>query len=190
MKIVVAISGATGAIYGVRILEELKKKGIETHLVISKWGKSTIATETGYSFNDVLALADYTYEEDEQGAAISSGSFKNDGMIIAPCTMKTLSGIANGFSEDLLIRAADVCIKERRKLVLLARETPLNAIHLENMLKLARIGVTIMPPVPAFYTCPQTLDEVITITVGRVLDQFGIEVEGLKRWGSDRGKRI
>lgn len=186
MRIVVAISGASGAIYGVRVLEELKKKGIETHLVISKWGKVTIQKETKYTPEEVLSLASSTYDEEQQGAAISSGSFKTEGMIIAPCSMKTLSGIANGFSEDLLIRAADVCIKEKRKLILLTRETPLSPIHLENMLKLSRIGVTIMPPVPAFYTCPKTLEEVVTQTVGRILDQFGVEIEGLKRWDNQQ----
>lgn len=182
MKLIVAISGASGAIYGIKILEELKKKDIETHLIISNWGKTTIVMETEYSLDKAFSLASFSYDEKEQGAIISSGSFKTDGMIVAPCSMKTLSGIANGYSDDLLIRAADVCIKEKRKLVLLTRETPLSAIHLENMLKLSKLGVTIMPPVPAFYTKPRDLGEVIQHTVGRVLDQFSLELEGIKRW--------
>lgn len=182
MRIIVAISGASGTIYGVKILEELKKKEIETHLIISKWGRATILTETEYSPDQVMALANYNYDEEELGAVISSGSFRTDGMIVAPCSMKTLSGIAHGYSEDLLIRAADVCIKEKRRLILLTRETPLSAIHLENMLKLSRLGATIMPPVPAFYTKPRDINELVNNTVGQVLDQFGIEAEGYKRW--------
>lgn len=182
MRIIVGISGATGGIYGIRILEELKKQGVETHLVISKWGKETILQETKYSLEQVESMAEFIYDEDNLGAPISSGSFKNEGMIIAPCSMKTLSGIANGYTGGLLIRAADVAIKEKRRVVLLTRETPLSPIHLENMLKLAQIGVTIMPPVPAFYTQPQTIDEMITQTTGRVLDQYGLETSNLKRW--------
>ncbi|WP_422447698.1 UbiX family flavin prenyltransferase [Thermoanaerobacterium sp. DL9XJH110] len=183
MILTVAITGASGSIYGIRILEELNKKGVSSHLVISKWGKETIKTETNYTVEEVEALADFVYEEDDLAAPISSGSFKCDGMIVAPCSMKTLSGIAHGYTEDLIIRAADVTIKEKRKLILMVRETPLNPMHLENMLKLSQIGVTIMPPVPAFYTKPETLDDVINQTVGRVLDQFGIEIDNLKRWG-------
>jgi 4-hydroxy-3-polyprenylbenzoate decarboxylase len=185
MKIIVAITGASGAVYGIRILEELKKLGVETHLVISKWGKFTIEKETRYVLDKVLALADYIYDEGDMSARISSGSFRCEGMVVAPCSMKSLAGIANGYAEDLLIRAADVTIKEKRKLVLLVRETPLNPIHLENMLKLSRIGVTIMPPVPAFYSKPETLDDIINHTVGRVLDTFGLETGLLKRWGSE-----
>ncbi|HHW02312.1 MAG TPA: UbiX family flavin prenyltransferase [Thermoanaerobacterales bacterium] len=184
MNIIVAISGASGAIYGIRILEELNKKGVSSHLVISKWGKETIKTETNYTVEEVESLADFVYDEDDMAAPISSGSFKCDGMIVAPCSMKTLSGIAHGYTEDLIIRAADVTIKEKRKLILMVRETPLNPMHLENMLKLSQIGVTIMPPVPAFYTKPETLDDVINQTVGRVLDQFGIEINNMKRWGN------
>ncbi|MDN5301011.1 MAG: flavin prenyltransferase [Thermoanaerobacteraceae bacterium] len=184
MNIIVAISGASGAIYGIRILEELNKKGVSSHLVISRWGKETIKTETNYTVEEVEALADFVYDEDDMAAPVSSGSFKSDGMIVAPCSMKTLSGIAHGYTEDLIIRAADVTIKEKRKLILMVRETPLNPMHLENMLKLSQIGVTIMPPVPAFYTKPETLDDVINQTVGRVLDQFGIEIDNMKRWGN------
>jgi 4-hydroxy-3-polyprenylbenzoate decarboxylase len=184
MKLIVAITGASGSILGIRILEELKKKSVETHLVISKWGMVTIEKETNYTPKEVRVLADYNYDEDNLAAAISSGSFKCDGMIVAPCSMKTLSGIANGYTEDLIIRAADVSIKEGRKLILLTRETPLNTIHLENMLKLSRIGVTIMPPVPAFYIRPKTLEDMINQIVGRALDQFGIELDTFKRWGT------
>lgn len=182
MRIIVAISGASGTIYGIRILEELHKKGIETHLIVSRWGRATLEAETSYGITEVMALASHSYDEEEQGAVISSGTFKTDGMIIAPCSMKTLSGIANGYSDNLLTRAADVCIKEGRRLVLLTRETPLSAIHLENMLKLARLGVTIMPPVPAFYAKPGSLDDMVRHTVGRVLAQFGIDIEGFKCW--------
>lgn len=183
MKIIVGISGASGAIYGIRLLEELKDRGIETHLIISRWGKVTIAEETDYSLGQVMSLAAKVYDEENLGAVISSGSFQNNGMVIAPCSMKTLSGIANGYAEDLLIRAADVAIKERRKLILLTRETPLDPIHLENMLKLSRLGITIMPPVPAFYSHPHTIDDIVNHTVGRILDQLGLENQLFKRWG-------
>jgi len=182
MKLVVAMSGASGAIYGIKALEQLKDKGVETHLVISNWAKVTIKTETSYTVEEVMSLASHYYDEKNQGAAISSGSFKTDGMIIAPCSMKTLSGIANGYADDLLIRAADVIIKEKRKLVLVTRETPLNPIHLENMLKLSRLGVIIMPPMPAFYNTPANLEELINHTVARILDQFDIETSLMKRW--------
>jgi polyprenyl P-hydroxybenzoate and phenylacrylic acid decarboxylases len=182
MSIIVGISGASGAIYGIRLLEELKKREIETHLVISKWGAVTIEKETDYSVEEVISLSTSVYKEDNMAAAISSGSFRNNGMVIAPCSMKTLSGISNGYAEDLLTRAADVCLKERRRLILLTRETPLNPIHLENMLKLSRLGVTIMPPVPAFYMCPETLDDIVNHTVGRILDQLSIENNLFSRW--------
>lgn len=182
MKIIVGITGATGAIYGIRLLEELKKSGAESHLIISKWAKYTIERETSYSADKVIGLADFYYDEENLAAKISSGSFRTEGMVILPCSMKTLGGIANGISETLMCRAADVCLKEKRKLILSVRETPLNAIHLENMLKLSRLGTVILPPVPAFYNNPVTLDDIINQTVGRVLDQFGIESEILNRW--------
>jgi len=183
LKIIVGISGASGAIYGIRLLEELKKRKVETHLIMSRWGAVTIAKETDYTVEQVNALADKIYREDDVSAAISSGSFQTGGMIVAPCSMKTLSGIANGYAEDLMTRAADVCIKERRKLILVARETPLNAIHLENMLKLSRIGVEIMPPVPAFYSRPQSIDDIVNHTVGRIMDHIGLENRLFTRWG-------
>ncbi len=182
MKLIVAICGASGVIYGIRILEELKKKGIETHLVISRWGKETISTEANISFEQVKALANYYYENDSLGSVIASGSFKCDGMIIAPCSMKTLSAVANGYTDSLISRAADVALKEKRKLVLLVRETPLNIIHLENMLKLAYAGAVIMPPVPAFYLKPLTVDEMVNHTVCRALEIFNIDFPGQKRW--------
>ncbi|MBQ9931822.1 MAG: UbiX family flavin prenyltransferase [Firmicutes bacterium] len=184
MKVAIGISGASGAIYGVRLLEELKKLGVETHLVISKWGEYTIAYETGRTVEEVRALASFSYEEGDMAAKISSGSFPLDAMVIAPCSMKTLAGIANGFSDELIIRAADVCLKEQRKLILLARETPLSAIHLENMLKVARAGALVMPPVPSFYNRPASIDEMVNHTIGRVLDQLGLDSPLVKRWDS------
>ncbi|MGI6732151.1 MAG: UbiX family flavin prenyltransferase [Anaerovoracaceae bacterium] len=182
MKIIVGISGASGAIYGIRLLEELKKANVESHLVISKWAAYTMERETDYNLEMVIQLADYHYDAENMAAKISSGSFRTEGMVIMPCSMKTLGGIANGIGSDLLCRGADVCLKERRKLLLVVRETPLNTIHLENMLKLSRMGTIIMPPVPAFYNNPETIDDIVNQTVGRVLDQFGIESDILKRW--------
>lgn len=181
-KLVLAITGASGAIYGIKLLEEAQKNKVETHLVISRWAKETIETETSYRVEQVKQMSSFCYEEDNLAAPISSGSFKWDGMVVAPCSMKTLSGIANGYTEGLIIRAADVAIKEKRPLVLLPRETPLNPIHLENMLKLARLGVSIMPPMPAFYSRPETIDDVVNQTIGRVMDQFGLENTLVKRW--------
>lgn len=185
MRIVVGISGASGAIYGIRLLEVLKKAEVETHIVISDWGKKTIAIETDYTVERVIAMAAKCYDAKNMGAAISSGSFKHGGMVIAPCSMKTLAGIAHGYDDNLITRAAGVTLKEQRKLVLLPRETPLTAIHLENLLKLSRLGVVTMPPVPALYNRPKTLDEVISHTVARVLDHFGIEIHLTKRWGEE-----
>ena len=184
VNIIVAITGASGAIYGIRLLEELNKKEITTHLLISKWGRLTIETETDYSVANVRHLASFSYDEEDLSAAIASGSFKWTGMAIAPCSMKTLSGISAGYSGDLITRAADVTIKEKRNLVLMVRETPLSPIHLENMLRLARIGVTIMPPVPAFYAKPLTVEDIVNQTVWRIMDLFGVETPDLKRWGS------
>lgn len=182
MRVIVGISGASGAIYGIRVLEELKKAGVETHLVISQWAKETIRQETDYAMEQVEALASAVYDPRDQGAAISSGSFRTSGMVVAPCSMKTLAAIAHGYADSLIPRAADVCLKEQRKLIIVPRETPLSPIHLENMLSLARIGVMIMPPVPAFYHRPQTLEEVVNQTVGRVLDQLGVEHRLSRRW--------
>ncbi len=182
MKLVVGITGASGAIFGVRALEALRALGVETHLIISQWAKSTIAHETSLSLAQVQALATEVHHNDNQAASISSGSVKTDGMIIAPCSMKTLAAIRVGFGDSLMTRAADVAIKEHRKLVLLARESPLSEIHLDNMLALARMGVVIFPPIPAFYNKPVTLDDLVNHIVGRMLDQFGLAVPGVKRW--------
>lgn len=183
MRLVVGITGATGAIIGVRILHALRELGVQTHLVLSKWGRATLAAETDLSVAEVCALADRSYAPGDQAAPISSGSFRTDGMIIAPCSMKTLAAIRTGYGEGLIARAADVTLKERRRLVLVPRELPLSEIHLENMLTLARMGAVIAPPVPAFYTRPSTVEQVVTHICARVLDQFGLDLPGVPRWG-------
>ncbi|SDH91610.1 4-hydroxy-3-polyprenylbenzoate decarboxylase [Alteribacillus persepolensis] len=182
MKVIVAISGASGAIMGIRLLEMLQKADAETHLVISSWGRVTIEHETSYSIKDVEALADYSYSSKNQAAAISSGSFQVDGMIVAPCSMKTVASIRTGLADNLITRAADVMLKERKKLLLLARETPLNTIHLENMTELSKMGAVIFPMMPAFYNHPASLDDAIDHLAYRTLDQFGIVLDEAKRW--------
>jgi 4-hydroxy-3-polyprenylbenzoate decarboxylase len=184
-RLIVGISGASGSIYGVRLLEALQGTGVETHLVVSRWGARTMIHETPYSLNDVQKLASVNYAPADQGAAISSGSFVTNGMVVAPCSMRTLAAIATGQGEHLIHRAADVILKERRKLVLVVRESPFNEIHLENMLKLARMGVVIMPPVPAFYGHPETVDDVVDQTVMRVLDQFDMHLNLAPRWDGE-----
>jgi 4-hydroxy-3-polyprenylbenzoate decarboxylase len=186
-RLIVALTGATGAIYGVRILERLREADVETHLVISRWGAQTLLHETSWSRQQVEALASASYAPADMGAVISSGSFRTDGMIVAPCSAKTLAAIAHGFSDNLVHRAADVVLKERRRLVLAVREAPLSEIHLDNMLKLARMGTVILPPMPAFYNRPQTVDDVVEHTVARILDQFGIEVPSAMRWAGEMG---
>lgn len=188
MKIILGITGASGAVYGITLLEELKKAKVETHLIISEWGRETIRKETDFPLEEIWGLADYGYKENDLAATISSGSFSTDGMIVAPCSMKTLAGIASGYSDNLIIRAAEVTLKEQRKLVLMVRESPLNAIHLENMLKLARLGVVILPPVPAFYLSPGSLEEMVQQTAGRVLMQWGIQSTYAKRWGDGKNQ--
>jgi 4-hydroxy-3-polyprenylbenzoate decarboxylase len=182
VRIIVAITGATGVIYGVRLLERLRDAGVETHLIISRWGARTLLHETPYSREQVEALAHTVYASNDMGAAISSGSFSTGGMIIAPCSARTLGAIAHGFGDSLIHRAADVVLKERRKLVLAVREAPLNDIHLENMLKLSRMGAVILPPVPAFYNNPRSLADIVEHSVARMLDQFGVEIPGAARW--------
>jgi 4-hydroxy-3-polyprenylbenzoate decarboxylase len=182
-RLIIGISGASGAAYGVRLLQLLQKTNIETHLIVSKWGVRTLAEETGMSLDQVQQLAAFHYASLDQAAAISSGSFVTDGMVVCPCSVRTLGAIAHGFGDSLIHRAADVILKERRRLVLVVRETPFSDIHLENMLKLSRMGAVILPPVPAFYNHPETLDDIIEDTAVRVLDQFGIHVEPAKRWG-------
>lgn len=187
MRLIVGISGATGVIYGVRLLERLRDAGVETHLVISRWGARTLLHETPYSREQVEALAHAAYAPNDMGAAISSGSFATAGMIVAPCSAKTLAAIAHGYGDNLIHRAADVVLKERRTLLLAVREAPLSAIHLENMLKLSRIGAVMLPPVPAFYNNPRSLADIVEHTVARMLDHFGIEVPGAARWSGEMG---
>jgi 4-hydroxy-3-polyprenylbenzoate decarboxylase len=187
MRLIVGITGATGVIYGVRLLERLRDAGVETHLVISRWGARTLVHETPYSREDVEALAHTSYVAGDMGAAISSGSFQTAGMVIAPCSAKTLGAIAHGYGDGLIHRAADVVLKERRKLLLAVRETPLSEIHLENMLKLSRMGTVILPPMPAFYSHPRSLADVVNHTVERILDQFGVEMPDAVRWTGEMG---
>ena len=189
MRLIVGITGATGAVYGVRVLERLREAGVESHLVITRWGARTLLHETPYSKEHVESLATQSYNAADMGAAISSGSFKTDGMIVAPCSAKTLGAIANGYGDNLVHRAADVTLKERRRLVLALREAPLSDIHLENMLKLSRMGAIVMPPVPAFYTLPQSVDDIVDHTVARLLDLFGVEVQGAVRWTGEMNVR-
>lgn len=181
-RLVVGITGASGAVYGVRLLEVLAPMPIETHLVVSKWGQRTLEHETGRSLEDLRTLADRHYAPGDMAALMSSGSAALDGMAVAPCSARSLAAIACGLSENLIHRAADVMIKERRPLVLLVRETPLSAIHLENMLKLARLGVAILPPVPAFYNRPESIDAMVDYSVARMLDQLGLRRESGARW--------
>lgn len=181
-RLIVGITGATGIIYGIRLLQMLRKTDIETHLIISKWAARTLLHETDHTPEGIQKLATRSYPINDQGAAVSSGSFVTQGMVVAPCSMRTLSAIAQGHGNTLIHRAADVILKERRKLVLVVREAPFNDIHLENMLKLSRMGVVIFPPVPAFYHRPRELDDVINHTTLRLLDQFGIHFDEPHRW--------
>lgn len=181
-RIIVAMTGATGSVLGVHLLKTLQRMNIETHLVISKWAAATLAYETDFTVKDLKALATKTYSANDVAAPISSGSFKTLGMIIVPCSMKTLSAVATGFGEDLVTRAADVVLKERRKLVVVARETPLNAIHLTNMMTITNSGGIIFPPVPAFYTKPQSVDDIVSQSVGRMLDMFDLDAGDFERW--------
>lgn len=183
MKLIVGMTGSTGVIYGVRLLQVLKEKNIESHLIITEWAKKCLTLETDFKFDEIKSLATTSSDETNMAASISSGTHKIDGMIVIPCSMKTLSSIANGYDETLVARSAGVTLKESRKLILVVRETPLTAINLENMLKLARLGVVILPPVPGFYTKPKTIDELVDHTVGKCLDQFDIEHNLYKRWG-------
>ncbi len=183
MRLVVAMTGASGAVLGIRLLERLRDvPSVETHLVISRWARQTIRLEAARTASEVASLADHVYHPEDQAAPISSGSFLTDGMVVVPCSMKTLAGIRAGYGDGLITRAADVTLKERRKLVLVVRETPLSEIHLENMLSLARMGVSILPPVPAFYAMPSTIADVVDNIVARALDQFGVAVPEMPRW--------
>lgn len=182
-RIIVGISGASGFQYGVKALELLKAQDVEVHLVVSAGAEKTCALETDYKMEEVIALADVVHECKNLGASISSGSFKTLGMLVAPCSMRSLAAIAHCLTDNLLTRAADVVLKERRQLVLMARETPLNLGHLRNMQQVTEMGGIIFPPVPALYQRPQTPDDIITHSVGRALDLFGLEVNTLPRWG-------
>ena len=184
-RLIVAITGATGAIYGMRMLEMLRDAAIETHLVISPWGRRTLIHETAHTVDEVQRLATVTYLANDQGAAISSGSFLTMGMAIVPCSMRTLASVAHGLGDNLIHRAADVVLKERRRLLLAPREAPLSEIHLDNMLKLSRMGVVICPPMPGFYQRPESIDDLVNHSVVRMLDQFGIHVDGPGRWGEE-----
>lgn len=186
MEIIVGITGSTGAAYGVRMLEVLAGLGVGTHLVMSEWGAKCISMETGRTPEQVRSLATRHSDESNMASSISSGTHRVDGMVVAPCSMKTLSAVANGYDDTLVARAAGVTIKESRRLVLMVREAPLSAIHLENMLKLARLGVVILPPVTEFYTGPATIADIVDHGVGKCLDQFGIEHSLYRRWGSGR----
>jgi 4-hydroxy-3-polyprenylbenzoate decarboxylase len=181
-RLIVGISGATGIIYGIRLLEALRQASVETHLIVSKAAEVTRTYETDLSSQDLRNLADISYPIGDIGAPLASGSFRTMGMIIAPCSIKTMSELANGITSNLLTRAGDVVLKERRRLVLLLRESPLTTIHLRNMLALSESGAVIAPPVPAFYALPKTIDEVVRHTVGRVLDLFDIDTD-FSRWG-------
>ena len=180
-RIVIGISGASGVIYGVRMLELLKKTDFETHLIVSDSGRLNIEIETGYKPRNVEAMADFVYDHKDMAASLSSGSFLTEGMVVIPCTIKSLSGIANSYNENLLVRAADVTLKEKRKLVLVVRETPLHIGHLRLMTLAAEMGAHLLPPVPSFYHRPKTIEDIIDQTIGKTFDHFGIE-----RWGTQK----
>jgi 4-hydroxy-3-polyprenylbenzoate decarboxylase len=184
-RLIVGISGASGVIYGIRLLETLKEIAIETHLIMSEWAERIMALESDYDPGYVKGLASVRYDNRDLAAPVSSGSFMTAGMVIAPCSMKTLAGIAGGYSQNLLERAADVTIKEGRKLVLMPRENPFSPIHLENMLKLARIGVIIAPAIPAFYLRPQSVLELVDHQVGKIIDRLGFPNRLSRRWGEN-----
>jgi len=184
-RIVIGISGASGVIYGVRMLSLLKEKDFETHLILSEAGKKNIEIETSLKSSDVAAMAHHTYDNKDVGAALASGSFLTEGMVVVPCTIKTLSGIANSYTDNLLVRAADVTLKEKRKLVLVVRETPLHKGHLRLMTMAADMGAHILPPVPSFYHQPKTIDDIIDQTIGKIFDYLGIKHDLFRRWGQE-----
>lgn len=182
-RLIVGITGASGAIYGIRALQALRQAGgVETHLIVSAAANQTIVAETDFSVSEVRDLADVVHNEKDIGASLSSGSFRTLGMLIAPCSVKTLGGLANSYDDNLVVRAADVCLKERRRVVLMLRETPLHLGHIELMERVTRAGAIVMPPVPAFYHRPETIDDIVNQTVGRVLDLFDIDPGIVKRW--------
>jgi len=187
-RLIIGISGASGVVYGVRMLEVLRECPVETHLILTKSAELTIAYEMDRKIADIRALADFAYQVQDVGAAVSSGSFKTLGMIVAPCSMRTLGEIASGVTSSLLTRAADVVLKERRRLVLMVRETPFHQVHLRNMLTATEMGAIVAPPLPAFYPMPETLDDLVDHTVGRALDLFDIDTGGVRRWGEQSGR--
>ncbi len=185
MRLVVGISGSSGIIYGIRLLEVLsERKDIEVYLIITRAAELILREELSKSKESVVKLAEHFYEPDEMDAPIASGSFSIDGMVVVPCSMKTLAGISSGYSENLLLRVADVTIKENRPLIIVPRETPLSPIHLENMLKLSRIGVTVLPAIPAFYHKPSMVGDIVDYVIGKILDALNIEHSLFKRWKS------
>ncbi len=188
-RIIVGISGASGIVYGIEALKALQQMGIESHLVVSQSAKVTLSQETSLKYSELVDLADYHYANADIGASIASGSFQTLGMLVAPCSVRTLSEIAHGVTSSLLSRAADVVLKERRRLVLMVRETPLHAGHLESMLKVTHMGAVVNPPVPAFYTRPESLDDMVRQSVGRVLDLFGLESGMVSRWEGNRPRQ-
>src|SRR5699024_10432759 len=190
MKIVVGVSGGSGSIYAISLLKAFQQLNIETHLVVTSMGEYVTEHECGVSLNELKQMSTYFHDNKNFAASIASGSFKVDSMIVLPCSMKTLSSVANGFSDSLLTRACDVTLKEKRKLVLVPRETPFNTIHLENMLKLSQIGVTIFPPSPGFYNHPETINDIVLNTTGRIMDAIGVDNNLVNRWkGLQEGGR-
>jgi 4-hydroxy-3-polyprenylbenzoate decarboxylase len=185
-RIIIGISGASGVIYGARLLELLKDSDYETHLIISESGKLNFEIETEYKSKDVEAMADVVYDHKNMAAALASGSFITEGMVVVPCTVKTLSGIANSYNENLIVRAADVTLKEKRKLVLVVRETPLHKGHLRLMTMAADLGAHILPPVPSFYHQPKNIEDIIDQTIGKIFDYLGIQHDLFKRWGENK----
>ena len=183
MRLVVAVTGATGSVYAVRLLQALQATETEVHLILSMWAKETLRLETSYTEADLHALAARSYEASDLAAPLSSGSYLHQGMVVIPCSMKTMAAIAHGYDDNLIARAADVTIKEGRSLIVVPRETPINASHLENMQALSRMGVVIMPPMPAFYSHPRTIDDLINQFIGRVLDRLGVQHDLAERWG-------
>jgi len=182
MRLIVGLTGSSGIMYGVRMLEVLKKYQVDVHLIMTEWAKKCLTLETDYDFKNVKSLAEHYSDDSNMASSVSSGTHKTDGMIIIPCSMKTLSSIATGYESTLVARAAGVTMKESRKLVVVPRETPLTSIHLENMLKLARIGVVVLPAIPGFYNRPKSIDEILNHVIGKCLDQFSIDHDLFKRW--------
>ncbi|MCX4093840.1 UbiX family flavin prenyltransferase [Nocardia sp. alder85J] len=183
MHLTVAMTGATGSIFGIRLLQRLRElPEVQTHLILSRWSVVNLTTETDYHADDVKALAHHVYQANDLAAKLSSGSARMDAMVVVPCTMRTLAAIRHGLADNLVVRAADVALKEGRRLVLVPRETPFNSIHLENMLELSRLGVRICPPMPSFYSRPESVDDIVDHIVVRILDQLDLEIEYDKRW--------